>query len=91
VRQGISAVGGIQEEKAAEYIDRWMTKPVVAYIAGVNAPSEKRMGHAGAIIQGDGKGTPQSKIAALSEVGVDVAENPLKVVDFVRKHLNPSR
>ncbi len=83
----VGEVGGIQEEKAAEYIDRWMTKPVVAYIAGVNAPSEKRMGHAGAIIQGDGKGTPQSKIAALREVGVDVAEYPSQVVDLVRKRL----
>ncbi|OGO39066.1 MAG: succinate--CoA ligase subunit alpha [Chloroflexi bacterium RBG_16_57_8] len=85
----VGEVGGIQEEKAAEYIDRWMTKPVVAYIAGVNAPSEKRMGHAGAIIQGDGKGTPQSKMAALREVGVDVAEFPAQVVDLVRKHVTP--
>jgi succinyl-CoA synthetase alpha subunit len=83
----VGEVGGIQEEKAAEYIDRWMTKPVVAYIAGINAPSEKRMGHAGAIIQGDGKGTPQSKIAALNEVGVNVAEYPAQIVDLVRKHL----
>ena len=83
----VGEVGGLQEEKAAEYIDRWMTKPVVAYIAGANAPSEKRMGHAGAIIQGDGKGTPQSKMAALREVGVDVAEYPAQVVELVRKHL----
>ena len=86
----VGEVGGIQEEKAAEYIDRWMTKPVVAYIAGINAPSEKRMGHAGAIIQGDGKGTPQSKMAALREVGVDVAEFPADVVDLVRKRLTPA-
>ncbi len=86
----VGEVGGIQEEKAAEYIDRWMTKPVVAYIAGINAPSEKRMGHAGAIIQGDGKGTPQSKMAALREVGVDVAEFPAEVVDLVRKRLSPA-
>ncbi len=83
----VGEVGGIQEEKAAEYIDRWMTKPVVAYIAGLNAPAEKRMGHAGAIIQGDGKGTPQSKIAALREVGVDIAAHPAQVVDLIRKHL----
>jgi succinyl-CoA synthetase alpha subunit len=87
----VGEVGGIQEEKAAEYIDRWMTKPVVAYIAGVNSPSEKRMGHAGAIIQGDGKGTPQSKMAALREVGVDVAEYPAQVVELVRKHLGPQK
>jgi succinyl-CoA synthetase alpha subunit len=86
----VGEVGGIQEERAAEFIDRWITKPVVAYIAGLSAPGEKRMGHAGAIIQGDGKGTPQSKIAALMEVGVDVARYPAQVVDLVRKHLVPS-
>ena len=84
----VGEVGGIQEEKAAEYIDRWMTKPVVAYIAGHNSPEGKRMGHAGAIIQGDGKGTPQSKMAALREVGVDIAEFPADVVGLARKHLN---
>lgn len=85
----VGEVGGIQEEKAAEFIDRWVTKPVVAYIAGLNAPAEKRLGHAGAIIQGDGKGTPQSKIAALMEVGVDVARSPAQVVDLVRRRLKP--
>ncbi len=85
----VGEVGGMQEEKAAEFIDRWITKPVVAYIAGLNSPEEKRMGHAGAIIQGDGKGTPQSKTAALTEVGVDVAKYPAQVVDLVRKHLTP--
>ncbi|MFC1893024.1 succinate--CoA ligase subunit alpha [Chloroflexota bacterium] len=83
----VGEVGGIQEEKAAEYIDRWMTKPVVAYITGLNAPEGKRMGHAGAIIHGDGKGTPQSKIAALREVGVDVARYPADVVGLVQRHL----
>jgi succinyl-CoA synthetase alpha subunit len=83
----VGEVGGIQEEKAAEYIDRWMTKPVVAYIAGLNAPEGKRMGHAGAIIQGDGKGTPQSKVAALREVGVDIAKYPVDIVELVKQHL----
>lgn len=83
----VGEVGGIQEEKAAEFIDRWVTKPVVAYIAGLNAPQEKRMGHAGAIIRGDGKGTPQSKTAALTEVGVDIARYPAQVVDLVKRHL----
>ncbi|MEE8413738.1 MAG: succinate--CoA ligase subunit alpha [Dehalococcoidales bacterium] len=86
----VGEVGGVQEEKAAEFIDRWITKPVVAYITGLNAPEEKRMGHAGAIIQGDGKGTPQSKTAALTEVGVDVARYPAQVVDLVLKHLKPA-
>jgi succinyl-CoA synthetase alpha subunit len=87
----VGEVGGIQEEKAAEFIDRWITKPVVGYIAGLNAPEEKRMGHAGAIIRGDGKGTPHSKTAALTEVGVDVARYPAQVVELVKKHLKPAR
>ncbi len=86
----IGEVGGIQEEKAAEYIDRWITKPVVAYIAGYNVPQGKRMGHAGAIVHGDGRGTPHSKVSALRSVGVDVAEFPADVVGLVLKHLNPA-
>jgi succinyl-CoA synthetase alpha subunit len=85
----VGEVGGIQEERAAEYIDRWVTKPVVAYIAGLNAPQEKKMGHAGAIIRGDGKGTPQSKTAALTEVGVDIAKYPAQIVDLVRERMDP--
>ena len=82
----IGEVGGIQEEKAARFIAEQMTKLVVAYIAGLNAPEGKRMGHAGAIIQG-GMGTPQSKINAFREVGVSIAEYPLEVVDLVKKCL----
>ena len=84
----VGEIGGVQEQHAAEFIDRWMTKPVVAYIAGLNAPEGKRMGHAGAIIQGgSGMGTPQSKMAALREVGVEVAKYPAEVVGLVQKHL----
>jgi succinyl-CoA synthetase alpha subunit len=84
----VGEVGGVQEENAAQYIDRWMTKPVVAYIAGLTAPEGKLMGHAGAIVHGEyGKGTPQSKVAALKEVGVDVARFPAGVVELVKKHL----
>jgi len=87
----IGEVGGVQEENAAQFIDRWMTKPVVTYIAGHNAPEGKRMGHAGAIIQGEhGMGIPQSKMAALREVGVDVAMYPSEVVELVQRHLNHS-
>jgi succinyl-CoA synthetase alpha subunit len=87
----VGEVGGVQEENAAQFIDRWMTKPVVAYIAGYNAPEGKRMGHAGAIIQGEhGIGTPQSKMAALREVGVDVARYPEEVVELVQRHLTSS-
>ena len=82
----VGEVGGIQEENAALFINRWMDKPVVAYIAGHTVPEGKRMGHAGAIIQGS-QGTPQSKIAALREVGVDVAKYPADVVGLVQWHL----
>jgi succinyl-CoA synthetase alpha subunit len=82
----VGEVGGTQEQHAAEYIDRWMTKPVVAYIAGQDAPEGKRMGHAGAIIQG-GTDTPQSKMTALRQVGVEVARFPAQVVELVQKCL----
>lgn len=80
----IGEVGGTQEEKAAEFIGRRMTKPVVAYIAGCQAPEGKRMGHAGAIIQG-ALGTPQSKVSALRQAGVPVADYPLEVVELIQK------
>ena len=80
----VGEVGGIQEEKAAEFIARGMTKPVVAYIAGRNAPEGKRMGHAGAIIQG-GLGIPQSKLEAFRKAGVEVADYPMQVVELVKK------
>ena len=85
----VGEVGGTQEENAALFIDRWMDKPVVAYIAGQNSPEGKRMGHAGAIIQGS-MGTPQSKMAAFREVGVDVAKYPADVVELVQGRLASS-
>ncbi|MEJ2739688.1 MAG: succinate--CoA ligase subunit alpha [Dehalococcoidia bacterium] len=83
----VGEVGGVQEQNAAQFIDRWMTKPVVAYIAGHKAPEGKRMGHAGAIIQSS-LGTPRSKVVALKEVGVEVAEYPLEVVELVKQRLS---
>jgi succinyl-CoA synthetase alpha subunit len=83
----VGEVGGVQEQNAAQFIDRWMTKPVVAYIAGHSAPEGKRMGHAGAIIQSS-VGTPQSKMVVLREVGVEVAEYPLEVVELVKQRLS---
>ncbi|MBN8634623.1 MAG: succinate--CoA ligase subunit alpha, partial [Anaerolineae bacterium] len=67
-----------QEEEAAEFIKSNVTKPVVAYIAGVTAPPGRKMGHAGAIISGS-KGTAKAKMEALSAVGVRVAQNPTQL------------
>ena len=78
----IGEIGGSDEERAARFIAERMTKPVTAFIAGATAPPGKRMGHAGAIIQG-GSGTAAEKIAAFEAVGVRVAEHPEQIAALV--------
>jgi len=78
----IGEIGGNDEERAAQFIADKMTKPVTTFIAGRTAPPGKRMGHAGAIIEG-GTGTAAEKIAAFEGVGVRVANHPAEIPDLV--------
>jgi succinyl-CoA synthetase alpha subunit len=74
----VGEIGGSDEEAGAEYIRKYVSKPVVAYIAGVTAPPGKRMGHAGAVISG-GKGTAADKFRALEEAGVRTVKSPAEL------------
>jgi succinyl-CoA synthetase alpha subunit len=82
----VGEIGGSDEEAAAEYIAAHMSKPVVAYIAGVTAPPGKRMGHAGAIVSG-GKGTADEKFRALEDAGVTTVRSPAELGSAVLEHL----
>lgn len=78
----VGEIGGTAEEEAAEFIERRVSKPVVAYVAGRTAPAGKRMGHAGAIIQGN-RGTAESKVKAFADAGVPVADYPTDVANLL--------
>ena len=81
----IGEIGGMDEEEAAAFVAEHMTKPVIGFIAGQAAPPNKRMGHAGAIIEG-GVGTAKSKIAALESAGVKIARYPEEIPEIIQKN-----
>ena len=78
----IGEIGGTDEEQAAEYISKYVTKPIASFIAGRTAPPGKRMGHAGAIVQG-GTGLAEDKIKALEDAGVKVADHPEQIPELL--------
>nr|PZN67606.1 MAG: succinate--CoA ligase subunit alpha [Pseudomonadota bacterium] len=86
----VGEIGGGDEEAAAAHIARYVTKPVVAYIAGVTAPPGKRMGHAGAVISG-GKGTAADKYRALEEAGVRTVKSPAELGTAMAEALKAHR
>jgi succinyl-CoA synthetase alpha subunit len=86
----IGEIGGSDEEEAAAYIKKNLSKPVVAFIAGRTAPPGKRMGHAGAIISG-GSGTAEEKIKALNAVGIPVAASPTEIPEFIKEQMGKTK
>lgn len=82
----IGEIGGSDEEDAAKFIKKNVTKPVVAFIAGQTAPPGKRMGHAGAIISG-GSGTAEDKIKALNKAGIPVAGSPTEIPELLKEQI----
>ena len=86
----IGEIGGTDEQQAAEFVKRHMTKPVVGFIAGQTAPPGRRMGHAGAIISGS-SGTAAEKIAAFEKAGIAVMKRPADVVALVQARLKAPR
>lgn len=82
----IGEIGGTAEEEAAVFVERHMSKPVIGYIAGLAAPAERRMGHAGAIISG-GRGTATEKISALRRADIAVVQSPAEIGAAVKEAL----
>ncbi len=81
----VGEVGGEQEERAAEFVEKNMTKPVAAYIAGKYSPKGKRMGHAGAIVRGSA-GTVEGKCDILRRAGAEILSSPIDAADWAVKH-----
>ncbi len=82
----IGEIGGTDEQQAAEYVSRHVSKPVVGFIAGQTAPPGRRMGHAGAIISGS-SGTAKEKIEAFERAAIGVVKRPAEVVDLLKERL----
>lgn len=81
----IGEIGGSEEELAADYIQEHMSKPVIAMIAGKNAPKGRSMGHAGAIVAADGTGSAANKEEKLRQAGVHIAESTAQIVEILEK------
>src|SRR6202000_2292693 len=86
----VGEIGGSDEDAAADFIHKFVTKPVVAYIAGVTAPPGKRMGHAGAIVAG-GKGTAADKYEAFERAGVRTVKSPAELGSAMNELLKKRR
>jgi succinyl-CoA synthetase alpha subunit len=82
----IGEIGGTDEQRAAAFVKKQVTKPVIGFIAGQTAPKGRRMGHAGAIISGS-SGTAEEKLAAFEEAGIEIMRRPVDVVALLEKRL----